>query len=39
MKTAPTTGPAKVRKPPAMTMMTMIAISLNFIGVGESSPM
>ncbi len=38
MKTAPRIGPAKVRSPPAMTMMTTIAISLNFIGVGDRSP-
>ncbi len=39
MKIAPSAGPAKVRRPPMMTMMMMVAISLNFIGVGESSPM
>ena len=38
MKTAPSTGPGNVRRPPTITMITIIAISLNFIGVGESSP-
>jgi len=39
MKTAPRIGPKKVLRPPTITMMTMVAISLNFMGAGDSSPM
>ena len=38
MNTAPTMGPGNVRRPPTITITTMIAISLNFIGVGDSKP-
>ena len=38
MNTAPRTGPLKVLKPPEITMMMITAISLNFIGVGDSRP-
>ena len=38
MNTAPRIGPAKVLSPPTITMTMIIAISLNFIGVGDSRP-
>ena len=35
---APTMGPGKVLSPPTITIMMIMAISLNFIGVGDSRP-